>query len=660
MLKLEPSDRPVASIIILTQNNLALLRDCLGSIANSVDAVRTPYEVLVLFNGTPADAAKTFMKNVTGTRSRHVALNLGFGGGNNFAAKEAKGRFLVFLNDDTITEPGWLEALVAAAERDASIGIVGSRIVFPDGSLQEAGGIIWSDGSTRPLGRGEPPQSLAYSYVRQVDYTSANGMLIRRVDFEALGGFDSRFFPAYYEDTDLCLGVRHTLGKAIVYEPRSVIRHIEAASSPNADFRSFLFRRNQALLVDKWAEELATYAAPEPESPMAVERAVLRRRGDPIRVLVLDDRLPDAGLDAGGLGSGFVRARELFEELAHPGFAVALCPTDAQTIARENTIAALGVDVITEPLAEHLLRPEKSYDVVIISRPHNFNVFEMVKAHAPEALLIYDAEALYHKRLWIQARLETDPDRRIALEAEAVMMEQLERRIAKSADRLVAISEDERAWLESVEGHAPVEFMRPLLSGIVMTPANPLRRNGAVFVAGWLAGAESPNADAVRWYSEYVLPHVRSMLPDLRTRVTGKNPPLVVEMLASKHLVLTGFVDSIAELYRSARLAIVPTRIGAGVKNKTMEALQFGVPVVATSIGAEGLGLYDGVEIDITDDPVDFAQRVVALATNDVLWQQRRSAIEDRVAQWEHECVPWNDVVTRTLLAARSRTIAPS
>src|SRR6185312_9863438 len=115
---------------------------------------------------------------------------------------------------------------------------------------------IWSDGSTKPVGRGERPGSLAYSYVRNVDYTSANGMLVLREDFERLGGFDNRYFPAYYEDTDLCLALRHELKQEILYEPRAIISHVEAASSTDPNFRHFLFRRNRALLADKWREVL--------------------------------------------------------------------------------------------------------------------------------------------------------------------------------------------------------------------------------------------------------------------------------------------------------------------------------------------------------------------------------------------------------------------
>lgn len=647
MIRLSPSGNPIASIVILSYEDAGLLRDCLAAIARSTDAASTPYEVLVLFQQMSQDSIDAFAAEVHGIRAQQVRLNLGFGGGANYTAKHAKGKYLVFLNDDSEVHAGWLDALVRTAQSDVRIGAVGSRILFPDGTLQEAGGIIWSDGSTMPLGRGERPGSLAYSYVRAVDYTSANGMLVRRDDFDRLGGLDSRYFPAYYEDTDLCLALRHQLGRDIVYEPRSVISHLEAASSRDGDFRAFLFRRNQALLADKWHDVLQTYPSPEPESPKAVESAVLRRRRGVQRIFVIDDRLPDAGSGAGGAGSGFVRASELFHDLK--GCAVSLFATHPP---RRNTLADLGVDVIDETPATHLARPGKTYDAVVISRPHNFGFFyDTIRAALPGVPLLYDAEALYHKRLWLQAGLETSCERKDLIEARAREMEELERRIARTADRLVTISPEERAWLDRVDAHVPIEFMPPLLSGIEMSPATLGGRAEAIFIAGWLGGSESPNVDALRWYCSEVLPHVRAALPQFRTIVTGKNPPPAVQALASDAVVLTGFVESLAPLYRNARVAIVPMRIGAGVKNKTMEALQYGVPVVATAVGAEGLELRDDDDAGVTDDPVGFAQRIIALATDDALWRLRREALERRVQAWEAQRVTWRDVIERAIAA---------
>jgi O-antigen biosynthesis protein len=652
MLILSTSEKPIASIIIPTCDNLGMLEKCLTALKTSIDPATVPYEVIVVFQQMGARAVKSFSDRVRGLRALEVCLNLGFGGANNYAAKHARGEFLILLNDDTVPQAGWLEALVTLAQRRPTAGAIGSRLLYTDYTLQEAGSIMWADGTTHCPGRGEAPASQVYSYVREVDYCSANGLLVRRASFEAAGGFDDAFYPGYYEDADLCFSIRHTLAQSVLYEPRSVILHVESATmSRDPAFRTFLFQRHRAAFCEKWHYELATqYALPDAGSPIAVEAAILHRRGNPRRLLVVDDRLPDEGVGVGGIGSGFARTRELFEELG-AGFAVTLYPSNKGVRVLENTLADLGVDVIgAESLDEHLARPEKRYEGVVISRPHNFAAFfETIRARLPNAVTIYDAEALYHRRLAIQAAMAIGTPRHGSLAAEAAAMERVEASIVRAADRVVAISEDERTWVETLEDHAPIEFMRPLASGIEMTEGLLEGRCGGVFVAGWLAGDESPNVDALVWFAESVMPVIRRSLPSFHLLVTGNEPPLRVQSLACDGIECTGFVESIATLYRHARVAIAPILAGAGVKIKTMEALQHGVPIVATAVGAEGLGLVDRLAIDIANDAENFAQRVVDLCGQPDLWYRRRRQIEALVAAWDAQRLSWRDVVLRAL-----------
>lgn len=642
---------PVASIIILSLANRQMLTDCLESVSRELHNCAFSCEVIVLFQQTN-HLRNHNLGSVENLVKLYAPLNLGFGAGNNFAANRSCAKYLIFLNDDSIVQPGWLQALIQTAESDERIGAVGSRIAFPNGMLQEAGAIIWSDGSCYPVGRGEAPGSLAYSYMRDVDYTSANGLLVRRGAFNAAGGFDERYFPAYYEDVDLCMTIRHVLGQRVVYQPRSILTHLESATSRNdPEFRTFLFCRHQKMFGYKWAAFLNSYSYPDPQSAIAVERALLRARGNPQRVLVVDDRIPSTGM-----GSGAGRIGEMLKELTLSGFAVAFAPTDLRGALTTNPLSALGVDLITEPVSAHVTRPEKRYDAVIISRPHNFSAYYAAIHEAqPNAAVVYDIEALYHRRLFLQAHAEADAAQRSRLLAEADNMELTEINIAGSVDRLVAISDSEARWIETVDGHAAVDYMRPLSADIRPTPPKLQGRAGAVFVAGWLAGEDSPNVGALRWYASEVLPHIREALPGFRTFVTGGNPPLSVQLLEADGIELIGMVPELEDLYRSVRVAIAPILVGAGVKIKTIEALQFGVPVVATVVGAEGLGLLDTVDIDVSDDPLEFASSVIALCSNDALWRSRRENFTARIAEWSRDRVEWTGVVTRALEAVARR-----
>jgi GT2 family glycosyltransferase len=632
---------PRVSIIILVQHKADLLLDCLRSLRSST--IQASYELLVVFNGTPSSEIERVREEIEDLTCLTSRVNLGFSGGNNFAVRRARGEFFVFLNDDTIPEEGWLDALVDAADRTPQAGAVGSRILFPNGTLQEAGCIIWDDGSTYPMGRGEPPRSRAFCYPRYVDYCSANALLVRAETFRQGGGFDEGFFPAYYEDVDLCLTIRHRLHQKILYEPRSRIRHFEAASSEST-FRAFLFRRNVGRIRRKWERELAACEAAAPSSFEAIERACYRARESSARVLVIDDRIPNAGL-----GSGFGRLGELVSDLSGTDYAVSFFGT-AMKDDDPTTLEGAGIELVAGDLAEHLAQPQRRYDVIVISRPHNYERFvEAIHRFQPQAKLVYDAEALFHRRLFMQADLESDPEEKSSRILEAQKMLALEKRVAKVCSRMVCISVDEETVLNSFEGHCPIELLVPLASGIEFGRTPFGDREGIIFVAGWLAGDQSPNVPALKWFVEKVFPHVRDAVPNASVRVSGKNPSSAVTALASANVHLTGFVEDIDAFYDSARVAIAPLTYGAGVKIKTIEAIQHGVPVVATPVGAEGLGLTDGNAIDIAISAPEFALRVVRLLTDRETWEVRRNAMTLLLGSLECKRVRWSDIIGRTL-----------
>jgi GT2 family glycosyltransferase len=274
-----PAD-PVVSIIIPVLDRVDLLLGCLDSLAQLVEPC--PRETIVVANGTdparlPAMEARD---DITLVRS---VVNLGFGGGCNWGARRARGRYLVFLNDDTEAETGWLSALLRAAGTDERIGAVGSRLAGFDGTLQEVGGVLWSDGGTHRLGRGlAGPAAGSDEVIRDVDYSSGCGLLVTRDAWEAVGGFDPGYYPGYHEDVDLCLAVR-SHGYRTVVVPAARLRHHEGASTDEA-YRALAARRSGLRFIAKWAEALQGYEPhPDPPLPGRVEAAVeaaLRRTAE--------------------------------------------------------------------------------------------------------------------------------------------------------------------------------------------------------------------------------------------------------------------------------------------------------------------------------------------------------------------------------------------
>jgi GT2 family glycosyltransferase len=266
------ADAPAVSVIALATHNVTLLERCLRSV-REVASHNIRNEVIVVANGT-APAALGDISARQDIVLIESPVNLGFGGGCNLAARLARGERLVFLNDDVVVTPGWLEGLNRVMEEDERTAVVGSKVLLRDGGLQEAGCVLWSDGSTSGVGRGDDPSKPAYLERREVDYVSFCSAMVRRSAWEAAGGFDDRYFPAYYEDVDLCLTMQ-VGGWRVMYEPTSVVHHAEGASA-SREFRDFASRRNQRQFVAKWAAILSTYRHPptNAERADAVEQAL--------------------------------------------------------------------------------------------------------------------------------------------------------------------------------------------------------------------------------------------------------------------------------------------------------------------------------------------------------------------------------------------------
>jgi GT2 family glycosyltransferase len=636
-ITLPTSADPRVSVLVLSRQDPAMLGRCLASIAASTAAGGTPYELLLVLNGAAPDVAPFVQRGLRGARVVDSSVNLGFGGGNIYAASLARGEYLLLLNDDTEVTSGWLDALVATLDGHPEAGAVGSRILFPDGRLQEAGSLVFRDGSTTPVGRFDPPGT--WLARRRTDYVSFCSTLIRRTAWEAVGGLDPAYFPAYYEDVDFCLALRDR-GLAVLYEPASVVRHMESQST-GWHFKEFLFRRNHKRLTAKWAPALARQLAPPADGDLAP--AIQHARGNPTRVLLVDDRLPGPSM-----GAGFGRTYELLRRLDDPAYAVTVYAT--QDPAGDPTVlGALGIDALTMPVDEFrewLVAQSVPFEHVIVSRPDNWGqLADDLRRTQPDASLIYDAEALFHVRSERHAALATGAARDESLRV-AARMRAIEERIAREADALVTVSPDEEKSLRAMGAAGPIFTIPPVQADIEPTPASFAERRDLLYVASWIAGPESPNVDGLRWLHEEVLPLIRAAVPWFRLLVTGDGVPTELRTLAGANLAFIGFVPNVATAYGTARAVVSPMRFGAGVKIKTVEALQHGVPVVATTVGAEAVPLRRGDEIDVADDPAEFAARCVRLLTDETYWAERRAAVVALRELWRGEGGgSWSDVL---------------
>ena len=335
------SDVPAAPAVSVCLPVMAAAERALGCI-DSLKAVMQQglVEVIVMANGL-APAERKGLDERDDIVLVRSGTNLGFAGGNNLAARHAHGRYLLLLNDDSTVVGGCVERLLATAEADPNIGAVGCRILSADGSVQEAGSVLWRDGWATHVGAGLPGDTDRFAYVRDVDYASANGLLVRTTAWEAVGGLDERYFPAYFEDADLCLTLRRHHYR-VVYEPRARLAHLEGQSTSRR-YRNFLLRHNRNLFVARWKDELAARACrPAIPDDVAVEQAVHRARGAPPRVLVV-------GRTAEAEGDSLID--DVAAHLAGQGWAVTLVPeggnrtsTDPGGPDQKDGLVDAGVD----------------------------------------------------------------------------------------------------------------------------------------------------------------------------------------------------------------------------------------------------------------------------------------------------------------------------
>lgn len=255
LLPLAPA-QPEVTILIPVFNHLSTTLECLASIAAHASAKDPTFEVLIANDGS-TDATGQLLTTIQNLRLVNQPVNLGFLRNCNTAARHAKGRLLLLLNNDIQVTPGWLRALVDCLESSPDIGAVGPRVVYPSGWLQEAGARLLRDGCSEMIGLNDLPQSPRYQYSRDVDYCSGACLLLRTADFHRLRGFDECFVPAYCEDSDLCMRLCAE-GKRTVYCADATVIHRLSTTSDSipGDYKLRCIARNLTTFSSRWQADL--------------------------------------------------------------------------------------------------------------------------------------------------------------------------------------------------------------------------------------------------------------------------------------------------------------------------------------------------------------------------------------------------------------------
>ena len=625
------AQRPTVSVVIPVFNRASLTLQCLEALAAEAAA---GLEVIVIDNASSDETADLFdrIKEIRYVRNRE---NVHFLEASNQGAALAKGTSLLFLNSDTRVLPGTISSALETLTSSSANGAVGAKLILPDGSLQEAGSMIWGDGTCLGYGRGDNPDRAPYQFRRPVDYCSAAFLLTPRTLFESLGGFDREFRPAYYEEVDYCLRLCER-GYRTIYDPRAVVWHFEFASSTRSEDALRLQRERRALIVRKHPTLISERPLPAPA------HVLLNRTPKQLklrRVLWIDERIPHSRY-----GAGYPRAREIVKCLDDLECTVTLYPAvfEEHGESWEKIYDALPRTVEVAALAgygprrlQRFLRDRKGYyDLYFVSRPETMRSIRAVLKKDPSLIplssVIYDAEALFSNR----ERLETAVAGKPMTDAEYESRVGRELSLARGVRRIMTVSAEEAAVFRK-HGFNDISIITHAVA--VHRPVKPFRERFGLLFVGAIHGDGGPNYDAAQWFCREVLPLLRAHGIQDIFYIVGYNRANGLQQYKPLGVEIVGEVDDLREWYERCKLFVAPTRFSAGIPLKIIEALANGLPVVATTLLLNQLGWISGQPVLCADTPADFARVVNDLSKDEPLWTRLSNASVERMnAEFSH------------------------
>jgi len=268
----------------------------------------------------------------------------------------------------------------------------------------------------------------------------------------------------------------------------------------------------------------------------------------------------------------------------------------------------------------------------------------------PVVLFQHNVEAEIWRRHY---EVQVHPAKRFYLHLQWRKMQRFEKDVCRRVDSVIAVSEADARMMERDYGVAKVHDIPTGVDVDFFRPENgaSARSNSLVFTGSmdWL-----PNEDAMRFFVDDILPHVKREIPDVHLTIVGRNPYQSLLELAERDpaLTVTGRVDDVRPYMEAAMAFIVPIRIGGGTRLKIYEAMAMEKPVISTTVGAEGLPLHDDVELMLADDPKSFAAAIVRVLTDSGLALRLGRTAAELVREnfgWQHVSAKMADVCTKVI-----------
>mmetsp|Transcript_4202 Transcript_4202/g.4836 ORF Transcript_4202/g.4836 Transcript_4202/m.4836 type:complete len:876 (+) Transcript_4202:264-2891(+) len=685
------------SIVILTYNQQETFPGLLTSMTTQIQLQNI--ELIVVDNGCLPET-KAIVDNVSNQTTegeeetnmmaiKYLPLcnNPGYAIGNNEGVKIAneESQYILLLNDDIVIEDEtFVRRMVDLAIAKKNAAAVGCMLLTADGEeIIEAGSIVWNDGSAAGFGRGSKDfEQTQFSYTRPVDYVSGACLLVDKDVFTSYGGFDHVNFPNYFEDTDLQMHIQHDLKKQVWLQPFAVAYHDEHGSFGSDDSKKMM-KQGHKIFKTKWASELAEHHVPPPfplieyEQQLAFLRASDLRARDPKKanILYIDERVPNKSQ-----GAGFGRAFDNLSMLAELGHRITVTKVDENAseswcdMKCRNKLLSLGIEVVYSDWYDFAESRIGFYDIVLVSRPSTLKkihgLLRTLYKMYPFSL-IYDCEALWYQRdegmLYLvhdqgiefpganESKLDfQQPSLDLVMKAER----DLEISFLSMADTIVPVAEGETETIKRLLPQPTTQNVHTI--GHVMEMNRVTRnsfseRKGILFLASF-GGQMYYNGDAIWYFLKEIYPLINEYIP---LTIAGTDIPTFLHDMVRKAPILSDYVSFIGSpkdiqpLYEDARIVIAPHLYGAGIQYKVSEALSVGVPVIMSSLTANGFGFQPEDEIGCTGGDIEsFKKCILDVYYDEEKWTKFRDNGLDFIRQthsYEKAMEVWSTIISNAL-----------
>jgi GT2 family glycosyltransferase len=611
-------ENPEVSIIIPVYNQIRYTLNCLYTI-DQFD--RDIQKEIIIINDKSTDHTLEYLKKINGITIIDNPENLGFLRNVNKGIHAAKGEYVYLLNNDVEVQENYLSSLLNVFSNKDNVGAVGSKMIFADNTLQEAGCLIFENTEIVNLGRCEAIDTPKYNFLRKVDYCSGCSLLFKRVDGSGnLNLLDEAYLPAYYEETDLCQRLKYEQGLDIYYQPGSEIIHFENISYTGKDNgKELLLQKNREIFMSRWNQYFTNTRFLDKGNTNNLNAFYKKPN-----VLILEELIPKPDKDSGS--RRFLEIIKILQKNQHR-IILAVKQLNDEDDVYVNFFRGIGVEVCKDfvnaqdkivKVKDQVHEALQFVDIVWIFRPTGFDFwYKMIQEKLAGQKIIYDMVDLHYLRMereneYIAITKDRKKEMKFFRETEYAAM--------KTADVVVSISDEEKR-IVSGQGiqneiiftvsniHEPVKTQEVAYS----------EREGLLFIGGFY---HMPNMDAVKFLYENIMPLVWAKDASIKINILGPDfPEEIKQQYTSDRFCILGYQKSVDYWFENSRIFVAPLRYGAGVKGKIGQALEFSLPVVTTEIGAEGMGLVDGVTALVSGNNAEhFADKILELYHNEKLW----------------------------------------